>query len=308
MITAFPEYYNEFTCIASRCRHNCCIGWEIDIDEESAERYKAVEGPLAERMRRCINWSAAQPHFILGEGERCPFLNERNLCDIILGLGEDTICDICTDHPRFRTFLSERTEIGLGLCCEEAGRLIIGREAPFAIVEEGEGEYTANEDALMDLREEIFDIMNDAERPVCRRMEAVLNLCGAEKPERSMRDWAKLYLGLERLDEVWTDCMERLSTADYDETDIGPLMHSRPRWFANLFNYFIYRHLFSALDDGDIASKAAFAALSCRMIAALCLTHGASGDLETIVEYARMYSSEIEYSDKNLDLIFDELV
>lgn len=307
MITAYPEYYRQFECIASRCRHNCCIGWEIDIDPDTDEKYKSVEGELGKRLEKCIDRSG-ESHFILGEDERCPFLNERNLCDIILTLGEDAICDICTDHPRFRTYLSERTEIGLGLCCEEAGRLIISREAPFTMVEEGEGEYTADEDAFMDLRDEIFEIMNDENRSVCRRMETVLEMCGAALPERSMKEWAQFFLGLERLDEGWTECMERLASASFDETDIGPLMHSRATWFKNLFNYFIYRHLFTALDDGDIASKAAFAALSCRLVAALLLTHGGPGGLETIVEYARMYSSEIEYSDENLDLLFDELM
>ncbi len=306
MIAAYPEYYNDFKCIASKCRHNCCIGWEIDIDPDTAELYKKVDGSLGEKMARCISWED-EPHFILGEGERCPFLNRDDLCEIILSLGEDAICDICTDHPRFRTYLSERTELGLGLCCEEAGRLILSREEPFTLCEEGEGAYTADEDALMDLREEIFEIMGDSQRPVCRRMEAVMELCAAETDVCNIRRWARFFMGLERLDETWTSCLERLINADYDETDIGPLMHSRSREFRNMFNYFIYRHLFSALDDGDIASKAAFAALSCRMVAALCLTHGAPGDLETIVEYARMYSSEIEYSDENLELIFEEL-
>ena len=307
MITAYPEYYKEFACIASDCRHNCCIGWEIDIDTNTAEKYKSIGGELGERMKRCIDWSG-EPHFILGEGERCPFLNGRNLCDIILGLGESSICDICTDHPRFRTFLSERTEIGIGLCCEEAGRLIISRELPFALHEEGEGEYTADEDALMDLREEIFEIMNDTAFPVCRRIEAVFALCGAALPERAMEEWVRFYLGLERLDEGWTGCLQRLAGLEIDERDIESFMQSRAQWFTNLFNYFVYRHLFAALDDGDIASKVAFAALSCRIIAALLLTHGGEEDLETVVEYARMYSSEIEYSDENLYMIFDALL
>ena len=307
MITAYPEYYENFSCIAGDCRHSCCIGWEIDIDPETAEKYMAMPDALGGRMKKCIDWSE-NPHFILGEGERCPFLNERNLCDIILSMGEDAICDICTDHPRFRSYMSERTEIGLGLCCEEAARIIIGREKPFALLEEGEGEYSIDEDALMDLREEIFEIMNDTERPVCRRMEEVVSLCGAEMPEKSIRDWAEFYLGLERLDSSWTETLERVISADYDETDIGPLMHSRGLWFTNLFNYFIFRYLFTALDDGDIASKVLFAALSCRMLAACLLSHGKPGDIETIADYARMYSSEIEYSDENLDLIFDELI
>ena len=178
MISAYPEYYKDFSCIASACRHSCCIGWEIDIDPVSAERYRKTEGALGEKMCRCIDFEAEQPHFILGEDERCPFLDGNNLCEIILTLGEDAISEICTGHPRFRTYLSERTETGLGLCCEEAARLILSQERPFAIVEEGEGEYTMDEDYLMDLRGEILDIMAEAGRPICRRMEAVLGFCG----------------------------------------------------------------------------------------------------------------------------------
>ena len=34
MILRVPEYYEKFSCIASRCKDSCCAGWEIDIDEE----------------------------------------------------------------------------------------------------------------------------------------------------------------------------------------------------------------------------------------------------------------------------------
>ena len=127
-------------------------------------------------------------------------------------------------------------------------------------------------------------------------------------PERGIREWAEFLMELERLDEGWTACLQRLADTDFDESDVGPLMHSRSLWFRNLFDYFVYRHLFTALDDGDISSKVLFAVLSCRIIAALLLTHGGPGDIETVAEYARMYSSEIEYSDENLDLIFDALL
>ena len=30
-----PSYYKKFKCIADKCHHNCCIGWEIDIDDEA---------------------------------------------------------------------------------------------------------------------------------------------------------------------------------------------------------------------------------------------------------------------------------
>ena len=112
-----PSYYDRFHCIGSACRHNCCIGWEIDIDDTTAEAYQHIDGALGCRLQQHIANTDNVPHFILGTDERCPFLNLDNLCDIILELGEEALCDICTDHPRFRNVLPDRTEMGIGLCC-----------------------------------------------------------------------------------------------------------------------------------------------------------------------------------------------
>ncbi len=302
MIYAYPEYYKEFSCIADACRHSCCIGWEIDIDEATAGKYRAMDGVLGWRMQNCIDWQVDPPHFILGGGERCPFLNERGLCDIILEKGEGAISQICTDHPRFRSFMDDREEIGLGLCCEEAARLILSREEPFAIIEEGTGEYSVDEDALLDIRDAAFEIIDERSADIAQRMDLLLELCEAEMPERSLSDWAGFYLELERLDESWTACLEKLQKADIDEAAFNAFLRAHERECRNLGNYFVFRHFFAALDDGDIASKAAFAVLSVKIIMALACI-GA----DSIAECARMYSSEIEYSDENLYAIWDEL-
>ena len=68
------------------------------------------------------------PHFKLGVNERCPFLNNNGLCDIIINLGEDMLCQICSDHPRFRNFYECFTEIGLGLTCEAAAKIILTKK------------------------------------------------------------------------------------------------------------------------------------------------------------------------------------
>ena len=78
MIFRIPEYYRKFRCIADKCRDNCCIGWEIDIDDETADFYRSVEGEFGERLKDSIN----EGSFILTEDERCPFLSRRGLCDI----------------------------------------------------------------------------------------------------------------------------------------------------------------------------------------------------------------------------------
>ena len=46
-----PFYYNEFGCITSKCKDNCCIGgWEIDIDDETYERYNNMTGELKHKI------------------------------------------------------------------------------------------------------------------------------------------------------------------------------------------------------------------------------------------------------------------
>ena len=51
MLNVYPDYYPQFHCIAERCRHNCCIGWEIDIDAGTLSAYRAMDGALGERLR-----------------------------------------------------------------------------------------------------------------------------------------------------------------------------------------------------------------------------------------------------------------
>ena len=139
-----PNYYNQFKCVAAACRHSCCVGWEIDVDEEALTRYDRVGGELGERLKAFIDREADPPCFVLTHDERCPFLNQNGLCDLITELGEDSLCHICADHPRFRNILPDRVELGLGLCCEAAARLILS-QTEYTEVEELSPEEAARD-------------------------------------------------------------------------------------------------------------------------------------------------------------------
>ena len=41
-----PSYYKNFKCLADRCTHSCCIGWEIDVDADTLLRYEQLTGDL----------------------------------------------------------------------------------------------------------------------------------------------------------------------------------------------------------------------------------------------------------------------
>lgn len=124
-----PSYFKDFHCISSKCTDSCCWHWEIDIDDDTLQYYNQVPGEFGRRLREHImppNPDTDEPaHFIPDEKERCPFLNSCNLCDIFIHLGEEHLSYICTHHPRYYDWLIGGQEAGLGLCCEEAARLIL---------------------------------------------------------------------------------------------------------------------------------------------------------------------------------------
>lgn len=313
MLNVTPDYYPQFHCIADRCRHNCCIGWEIDVNEETLASYRAIGGEMGERLKKEIDCTGETPHFRLGAEERCPFLNGKNLCDLILYGGEGMLCQICTDHPRYRSFFSDRTELGVGLCCEEAARIILGKKEPVTLLSSGEGSVTEEEAALLTLREKLFAAAQDRTQPINARMERILALCGAALPDLPVSEWAAFYLSLERMDEAWTTRLTALrknaSALPLDE--FAAYMEGRETEYEQLLVYFLYRHVPTALDDGDVGGKAAFAVLSVRLLFALGALHFSqqgSFTLDDQIELCRLYSAEVEYSDDNLNALFDALM
>ena len=303
-----PDYYKDFHCIAGSCQHSCCTGWEIDVDPDKLCLYNSVLGPLGERLRANIS-PEDPPHFILSEDERCPFLNRENLCDIILTLGEDHICEICAEHPRFHNHLPNRVESGLGLCCEEAGRLILSRTDPVRLVSNSP---KVEPDNLISLRDEAMALLQDRSHTLPVRLDAMLALCDATLPERTMEQWCSFLLSLERLDETWTDLLDLLQ-AEWNNADLAGFdvyMHSRQTEYEQFAVYLLYRYLSQAISPVDVSARAAFVAWGYHLLhalgAVLWMKNG-SFTFEDQVELARLFSAELEYSEENMDLLLDEL-
>jgi len=296
-----PERYLDFRCIAGDCRHSCCIGWEIDIDPESLRRFGQVPGSIGERLKKNIQIDGETACFRLqGEEERCPFLNQEGLCDLILEMGEDALCQICTDHPRFRSFYADRTEIGLGLCCEEAGRLLLGDCEPMRLIvieDNGADEPTdPEEQELLALRESLFETVQNHSLPMTQRADRLLPADCI-----NWQEWSAFLLTLERLDERWAELL-RLLPAAIDRAIPAALEMPMEQLMCCL----LYRHLPGALQDGDVTGRIRFCGLIWHLIARLCMQTGCES-LEGLVELARLYSSEIEYSDENTCAILDRI-
>ena len=68
----------------------------------------------------------------------------------------------------------------------------------------------------------------------------------------------------------------------------------------------LYRHLPGALEDGDANGRVLFCALMWQLIARLCAQMNIA-DVDELAELARLYSSEIEYSEDNTCAILDRI-
>ena len=302
MKTIVPSYYPYFRCIAEHCRHNCCIGWEIDIDEDTYARYREVDGPFGARLRDGIDTTAQTPCFRLGAGERCVFLNERGLCDIITALGEDALCEICSFHPRYRNFFGDRVEMGLGLCCEEACRLILNECNPVSLTvleDDGEGDLPLEEEMeFYAVRDRILAILQDRTMTYDERTERLCAFCGLHSDIRTPSVWAEIYRDLERLDPSWDLHLDRLSACTEWAQD-----EARDTVWEQLAVYFVLRYASASLDDGLLAPRIAFALHATSVIRTL-----AQGmDMESLCELCRMYSCEVEYSEENIDTILSQI-
>ena len=167
-----------------------------------------------------------------------------------------------------------RTEIGLGLTCEAAARLIL--ENDFVLEKTGEdeepSEYSAEEEDFFGYRDGIFS----------RRPEEFAHLL----PKMTVSELAEVFTTLERLDPEWDDVLATLKNRNESLKDIR---FGRPQQAKRLFDYFVFRHLHEAGLE--------FCVLCTYFV--MCL----DGD---IYEMARMFSSEIEYSDLNIEMLTDK--
>lgn len=301
-----PDYYSQFKCIADRCKHSCCVGGEIDIDEESLERYKRLDGELGEWVRKNISFNAECPHFMTDNNERCLFLNESGLCDMITELGEESLCEICALHPRFRNFYSDRVEIGLGLSCEAAAGLILSQTHSVNMVELEDSDAEEEQADLDELeffetRKGLISVIQNRDIPIFRRLTDIKEAFGVGY---DTSDMANAFRELEYMDAEFGNMLSRafsehIALVVKDEWEV-PL--------EQLALYFIMRHTADGLYGDDIPERVAFCSLCVDAVYRCTVIRMKEEGLtffEALCDTARVFSSEIEYSVENTDKLIE---
>lgn len=189
-----PSYYNQFKCIADKCPDTCCAGWAIVIDEKTLESYKDMPGEAGEYIRDKVDF---EENIYKRHGERCAFLNDCNLCDLIINQGEDKLCKTCTRYPRHFEEYGDLVEAALSMSCPVAAKLIIDNPDKDRFKSriddtKNKGEKVDERllDTLLKLRKIIFAITSDKTKSIDQRMKDILIL--TEKVQPLIFDYERL--------------------------------------------------------------------------------------------------------------------
>lgn len=322
MIYRTPEYYRRFRCIAGDCRDSCCIGWEIDIDSETAGYYASVGGEFGDRLRDSISGGS----FVLAGNDRCPFLNGCGLCDIYTELGEEHLCQICTDHPRYYEWFGKVKEGGIGMCCEEAARLILSSDHVLV-------ESDADDEDCPEYDEELFELLLSAREEITghilrdgyrESMRILPDYAGRlqeniDNGDYTLPEWKQtcaageadpqavmeFFASLEPIDPEWIPYLHRCAAKG---DDLPELPEEYELYLRRAAVYFLYRYFLKGTFDGEIVSRAGLAAVSAWLIGRLWrfdMSEQENYGFEDCAWTAKNYSKEIEYSIENLEALSD---
>ena len=128
-----PAYEERFACIGPACEDTCCVGWSVNLDQATWEKYQTIApGPLrtlmesgVERLDGPGQTPGTFARVKMGPEKACPLLNAQRLCQIQVELGEEFLSRTCATYPRIVHVIDGAAEKTLSLSCPEAARLVL---------------------------------------------------------------------------------------------------------------------------------------------------------------------------------------
>lgn len=321
MLIRKPKYFDEFKCLAGECPKTCCAGWAVVVDENSREKYNAMDGALGQRIRSEMAEDDGEFIFPLKNG-RCPFLNDANLCDIQAETDEETLCRTCRMFPRFEYEFGLLRERGLSLSCPEAARLIMTAESMEFVSEQTDEGITQYNDIdseqymkLTGLRNELFKVLQNCGLTLAEKVEAIVKTA-AEMVGSATILRAESLIGiclgickqLESIDDEWDKLCAELDELRGNERVVAcqVITEEAEKELENILFYYVYRYFLSAVFDGNEVGKLLISVF-CFYIILSAYTIRQPQTAAERMELVCNISREVEHSQTNLDIIEREL-
>ena len=273
------------------------------------------------------------PRFHVDQDKRCAFLNKNNLCDIYIHLGEESLCEICTQHPRFHNEYGNIRQSGLGMACEEAARLIFESDGlRLKLVNETKEEKDDFSEDLLEIQLQIFALLRQKEYSIEQRIEHIFSFIKNAQEELNQKgriislkynssiknqhiletmredDYMKNWIFICQELDFMTPWIREMFYSMEDLSFYKKDRKLKDSQIEQLMSYYIYRYFMRAYEDDNMIDKIKFAILSCILITMIEQYCQAMDIPKKMIEIARIYSKEIGYCQENMDVIFEELL
>ena len=292
-----PTFYKNFKCIAGDCPDSCCQGWEVDADSDSLEYYKTLDNSL--EIKKRIDSVLSKDEFdntifTLAPKKRCPFLNDKNLCDMHIAIGGEHTPYTCRTFPRFIYDFGATREIGISFSCPVASDMMYNTESFDFETEVNSDLPTLNDiDAekyflLYKGRAEAYKIAKDKNKSIRERLNDLLDLGVLLQEKLFPYDeggdniaFFDVFKNPELINPEWKEKVENFSLKQVSDTQSN----------ENILMYFLYKYLIQAVYDDDALSKIKMAVLG-------VLINTYFGEDSWTVH---LWSKETEHSQYNMD-------
>lgn len=334
MIIEYPEYYERFRCIGGSCPDTCCAGWEVDIDDESGDYYRSVTGDFGKRLNDHICECDGERYFPLTKKNRCPFLNDDNLCDIYINLGEESLCQTCTEYPRYFMDIGNYEQVDMSLSCMELARIFYTETGHIDYIRSENdvcGDELSSDDQatlveVLALRNQCISVMQGGIGSFTEKNKKVRDLVSSAQglsPDDGdatrfylMEDYKYLLTLLESMDSINDEWAEKLNY--YRKVAMEPASLSRfddflksdaetlDSWMSKTAVYFIFRYFIDTLIDGDIEKELCLIHRSLRLILFMLFAEWLiKGNIQVsdIIYVSHLYSKQVEHDDGNVSIL-----
>lgn len=341
MLHVYPDFYEEFHCLAGACPNSCCAaGWEVVVDEDTARRYGNVPGALGQALSNAMTLDPDGDQVIILDKGRCPFWTADKLCRIEVELGHDAPCETCRKFPRLTQDYGDRIEHGLTLGCPEAARLILTKTVPWKMVYQRDttsGEkvfYDPDEfQLLLDARETLLQALWQSpertggetlgllllhslwfqqkldgealppwdEAGALRRLRAEKGDCGGSL----RRQLLELHRRLDILDPQWRQLLDEAIALEEMPAVVDTAGMGR-----NLAADYLYRYWPQAINDWDCESNMYLLAVNWLVVTTLAGVYRSryGGDTaQVLLRLFCQYAREVEHDDENREALLDAL-
>ena len=331
-----PDYYNDFKCLGDTCPDTCCVGWLIEIDDASYERFKSLKGPIGKKVMDNITISdEGKPVFKLQESGRCAFLNENNLCQMYIDLGPDSQCSLCDNYPRIGEEFGSLRELGLSVSCPEVARILLShdeqiRYQEWELDQDIQGTDYVGDDTfelIMSLREIAVFIAQNRAIDIHDRIRIYIVLAARMQTAMDNNDFNTLACIADDFSDInyinkipasfkhkthnlMPSVYEYMTKLDYISKSFVDLLEaaaSRTKsglsrftdiQLENILVYLILRYFMKIINDGDIYGKAVFAAFFLMTVEDISAKTDAK-----LTDILYLFSKEIEHCEENMEIL-----